>query len=352
MPIVFRWIFAGCLQRGAATMVMLLGIFVIIEAFDKARFLGHGLTGALMVEYILLKIPFMISGFMPVIVLLACSVFLTELSHHHELAALRAAGLGLNKVLTPLLAVAGVAGVISFAIGQWVTPITNTRLDFIERVHIHHQPETSRDVQWLHDGYRFFRLTPLGDQHFKLMMLETDAHGRWLQRLDAADAVYADHAWVLSDVDISAPGGASGLRFDHQKAMRIASTIGPGTASPPEPRQMGLLELGEYARNLKRAGMDASGYIFTFQRKLAAPLACVIMVVLALALCMHMSSRVSAASWGMAAAICLGLVFYIFGDTSNLLATGDRLPAAFAAWLPNLSFGGLSVFLLLRKEEK
>ena len=54
----------------------------------------------------------------------------------------------------------------------------------------------------------------------------------------------------------------------------------------------------------------------------------------------------------MAAAICLGLVFYIFGDTSNLLATGDRLPAAFAAWLPNLSFGGLSVFLLLRKEEK
>jgi LPS export ABC transporter permease LptG len=350
MPIVFRWIFTACLQRGLGTMVVLLGIFVIIEAFDKARFLGHGLSGAMMVEYILLKMPFMISGFMPVIVLLACSVFLTELSHHHELAALRAAGLGLNKVLTPLLAVAAVAAIISFAIGQWVTPITNTRLDFIERVHIHHQPETSRDVQWLHDGHRFYRLTPLGDQHFKMMMFETDAHGRWLQRLDAADAVYANHAWDLSDVDISTPGGASGLSFRHKDTMRIDSAISPGTAAPPEPRQMGLLELGEYARNLQRAGMDASGYIFTLHRKLAGPLACFIMVVLALALCMHMSSRVSAASWGMAAAICLGLAFYIFGDTSNLLASGDRLPAAFAAWLPNLSFGGFAVFLLLRKE--
>ncbi|HXH64562.1 MAG TPA: LptF/LptG family permease [Mariprofundaceae bacterium] len=352
MPIVFRWIFTGCLQRGLATMTVLLGIFIIVEAFDKARFLGHGLDGAMMVEYILLKMPFMISGFMPVIVLLACSVFLTELSHHHELAALRAAGLGLNKLLTPLMAVAALAASLSFAIGQWVTPITNTRLDFIERVHIHHQPETSRDVQWLRDGHRFFRLTPLGDQHFKMMMIETDDHGRWLQRLDAADAIYADHAWVLSDVDISAPGGTSGLRFDHQDDMHIDSAVGPSTASPPEPRHMGLLELGEYARNLQRAGMNASSYVFTFHRKLAAPLACFIMAILALALCMHMSSRVSAASWGLAAAICLGLAFYIFGDTSNLLATGDRLPAGYAAWLPNLSFGGIAVFLLIRKEGK
>jgi lipopolysaccharide export system permease protein len=352
MPIVFRWIFAGCLRRGLATMIVLLGIFVIVEAFDKVRFLGHGLDGSMLVEYILLKMPFMISGFMPVIVLLACSIFLTELSHHHELAALRAAGLGLNKMLTPLLAVAAVAAGLSFAIGEWVTPITNTRLDFIERVHIHHQPEASREVQWLRDGDRFFRLTPLGDQHFKMMMIETDSSGRWLQRLDAADAVYADHAWSLSNVDISAPGGASGLRFEHKDDMRIDSAVGPGTASPPEPRHMRLFELGEYARNLQKAGMDASSYIFTFNRKLAAPLACFIMVVLALALCMHMSSRVSAASWGLATAICLGLAFYIFGDTSSLLASGDRLPASYAAWLPNLSFGGFAMFLLMRKEGK
>ena len=109
MPIVFRWIFTACLQRGLVTMFVLLGIFVIIEAFDKARFLGHGLTGSMLVEYILLKMPFMISGFMPVIVLLATSIYLTELSHNHELAALRAAGLGVNKILAPLLAVAAVA---------------------------------------------------------------------------------------------------------------------------------------------------------------------------------------------------------------------------------------------------
>lgn len=352
MPIVFRWIFTACLQRGLVTMFVLLGIFVIIEAFDKARFIGHGLTGSMLVEYILLKMPFMISGFMPVIVLLATSIYLTELSHNHELAALRAAGLGVNKILAPLLAVAAVAAGTTFAIGEWVTPVTNTRLDFIERVHIHHQPEAAHDVQWLRDGHRFFRLTPLGDQHFQVMVIETDAQGHWLQRMDAADGVYADHAWILSNVSVNAPGGPTGLRYAHRDSLRIASTVGPGTASPPEPRHMQLFELGAYAHNLQRAGMDASNYVFTFQRKLAGPLACFIMVIMAMALCMHMSSRVSAASWGLAAAIVLGLAFYIFGDTIHLLATGNRLPAAYAAWLPNLSFGGIAVFLLMRKEGK
>jgi LPS export ABC transporter permease LptG len=334
------------------TTFVLLGIFVIIEAFDKARVLGHGLTGAMLFEYILLKMPFMLSSFMPVIVLLAASIFLTELSHHHELAALRAAGLGVNKILAPLLAVAAVAAGTSFAIGEWVTPVTNTRLDFIERVHIHHQPEATHDVQWLRDGHRFFRLTPLGDQHFQIMVIETDAQGHWLQRMDAADGIYADHAWMLDDVSINAPGGPTGLRYAHRNHLRIASNVGPGTASPPEPRHMQLLQLGAYARSLQRAGMDASNYVFTFQRKLAGPLACFIMVILAMALCMHMSSRVRAASWGLAIAIVLGMAFYIFGDTSHLLATGNRLPAAYAAWLPNLCFGGFAVFMLMRKEGK
>ena len=122
-----------------------------------------------------------------------------------------------------------------------------------------------------HAAY-LFRLTPLGDQHFQVMVIETDAQGHWLKRMDAADGVYADHAWTLSDVSINAPGGPTGLRYAHRDSLRVASTVGPGTASPPEPRQMQLFELGAYARNLQRAGMDASNYVFTFQRKLAGPL--------------------------------------------------------------------------------
>lgn len=352
MPILFRWIFYGCLGRTLATMAALLAIYIIIELFDKSRYLGHGLTGSLLTEYLLLKMPFMISEFMPVIMLLAASIYISEISHHQELVAMRAAGLGLDKVAIPIMAVGLLAAMFSFLIGEWVTPITNTRLDVIERVHIQHQDaQTNQGVQWLKDGRRFFRLTPLGGDRFAMMMLETDAKGAWKRRVDAAQAIYLAGRWSLHDAYISEPEATVGMQLHFKKEMSFASTTGPDTADPPSPRHMRFNELYRYAENLKRAGLDASGFTFNLHRKFAAPAACLVMALLALALCMNMGSRIAATSWGLVSAITLGLLFYVLSNASGLLAGGGRLPAAYAAWLPILAFGGLAGFLLLHREE-
>jgi len=125
MPALFRWIFVGCLGRIGATLATLVAIFLIAEAFDKARYLGHGLDGNMLLEYLILKIPFMISEFMPVVVLLATSIMLIELSRHQELVAMRAAGLGVNKVVVPLMAAAAIVALGTFVVSEWVTPATN-----------------------------------------------------------------------------------------------------------------------------------------------------------------------------------------------------------------------------------
>lgn len=353
MPILFRWIFYGCLGRTVATMVALLAIYIIIELFDKSRYLGQGLTGQLLTEYLLLKMPFMISEFMPVIMLLAAAIYISEISHHQELVAMRAAGLGLNKVANPILAVGALVALFSFLIGEWVTPITNTRLDVIEKVHIQHQETQSNEgVQWLKDGQRFFRLTPLGGNRFAMMMLETDAKGVWKRRIDAAQATYQNGRWSLRQVHISKPEASEGMQLHFQKEMTLPSATGPDTADPPSPRHMRFNELYRYAENLKRAGLNASGFTFTLHRKFSAPAACLVMALLALALCMNMGSRIAATSWGLVSAISLGLLFYVLSNASGLLAGGGRLPAAYAAWLPLLAFGGLAGFLLLHREGK
>ncbi|MDX8408114.1 MAG: LptF/LptG family permease, partial [Mariprofundaceae bacterium] len=215
MPVLFRWIFTGCLKRALGTMAALLAIYAIIEAFDKARYLGRGLDAGLLIEYLLLKCPFMISEFMPIIVLIAASIYLVELSRHQEVVAVRAAGLGINKLLTPLLAVALLASVFSFTIGEWVTPATNARLDVIEQVHIQHKKPASHGVQWLKDGHRFFRLTPLDANQYSLMLLETDAQGGWKKRMDAARASFADGVWQLHDVYVSTPTASKTMHMQH-----------------------------------------------------------------------------------------------------------------------------------------
>ncbi|OIO73113.1 MAG: LPS export ABC transporter permease LptG [Zetaproteobacteria bacterium CG1_02_53_45] len=350
MPVIFRWIFTGCISRSVVTMAALLAIYVIIESFDKARYLGHGLTSQLLIEYLLLKAPFLIAEFMPIIVLIGASVYLIELSRHHEMVAIRAAGLGINKLLTPLVAVALLAATFSFTIGEWVTPVTNQRLDTIERVHIQKEADSNHGVQWLKDGQHFFRLTPLANHQFALMMLETNPQGAWLKRVDAASATYAQGAWQLKDAHVSRPSEDQGMLLEHLDEITIASTISPETAEPPKPNHMQVAELNRYINDLKHAGLSSGSYTYALHRKFSAPLACLLMVVLAAALCLNTGSRSGKASWGIVSAISLGLVFYVVGNAGHLLANSERMPAAYAAWLPSLAFGGLALFLLLKRE--
>jgi LPS export ABC transporter permease LptG len=353
MPTLFRWLFYGYLARALGTMIAMLSIYMIIEVFDKARYLGDGMSAALLIEYLLLKTPYMISEFMPIILLVSASVYVSEISHHQELAALRAAGLGVNKLLMPLISVGVLAALFNFAVGEWVTPTTNQRLDVIERVNINNNKTAkNHDTQWLKDGHRFYRLTPLTNNHFTMLMLETDARGVWTKRMDAAQAYYNNGTWFLRNVHISTPSETEGMELKHKDRVSFASEIGPGTADPPSPKHMRFVELAHYAQNLERAGLAASGFVLALHQKFSSPLACIIMVLLAVALSMNMGSRISATSKGLIFAIILGLSFYVLGNTSSLLATGDKLPAAYAAWLPNLIFGGIAGFLMLHKEGK
>ncbi len=350
MPVIFRWIFSGCMSRSLFTMTVLLSIYVIIESFDKARHLGHGFSSNLMIEYIILKIPFMLSEFMPIIVLVGASVYLIELSRHHEVVAVRAAGLGINKLLTPLLLVATLAALLSFAIGEWVTPTTNKRLDTIERIYIQHKQADKQGIQWLKDGHRFFRLTPLTEQQFALTMLQTDNKGSWIKRIDSAKASYAQGIWHLNKVHISTPSKDQGMKMQQLEHYTIRSSAGPETTALPKARYMRVSQLYRYIQSLEHAGLSNSAYNYALHKKFAAPLSCLLMVILAAALCLHSGDRSGGASWGLILTIAIGLSYYILGNASYLLASSEHLPASFAAWLPSLIFGGLAMFLLLKKE--
>jgi len=350
MPILFRWMFYGCLSRATGTMLALLSIFLIIEIFDKSRYLGHGMDVPLLIEYLLLKTPFMIAKFMPIILLIAVSIYITEISLHHEIVSMRAAGLGMGKIIVPITCVGLIGAGLSIVIGEWVTPTTNSRLDIMERVIIHHQAPSHQGIQWLKDGNHFYQLTPLDDQNFKMMVLETDDKGAWTKRMDASHATFKNERWLLQDVYISTPDKQEGMLLKHQDHIRFASKIGPDTADPPSANHMTFMQLYQYAHNLQQAGLSTSSFIFTLHRKLAAPTACLIMVLLAMALTMNMGSRIAARSWGLISAITLGLLFYVLGNASSLFASSEQLPAAYAAWLPILLFGGITGFLLLHKE--
>ncbi|MDX8409298.1 MAG: LptF/LptG family permease [Mariprofundales bacterium] len=351
MPILFRWQLHVLLVRLLMTQGALLAIFAVIEAFDKSRLLGHGMTGSILVEYIALKIPMMMAEFMPVTLLIAAAIHLLSLSRHQELVVLRAVGLGVSKVLLPLLTGAVLAAGTMMLLGQWVLPATNVRLNQIEQVNVHGQQATQlQRVQWSRDGHRFFRVEPLDGDAVSLMVLDVDAQGNWQRRIDGKRAVYRDGAWHMHQVTVSTPDAVSGMVVTKMAAMRLPAAQVVTGSHKPWPNEMNMLQLYRFANHLQQAGLDDSGYRYALHCQLARPFSCLIMVLLALTFCAQIGGRIAGGYGGMVVALVLGLLLYIAGNASGMFISGERLPPLFAAWLPDLVFGGLATFLLLHKE--
>jgi LPS export ABC transporter permease LptG len=350
MTVLFRWVFFSTLARIVAITIAVVSVFMIAESFDKARAIGDGMTVRILVEYLILKVPYMISEFMPVVVLIATAVYITELSHNNELVAIRATGVSAWLLILPLLAAGLTAGLFTFSVGEWVEPITNERLAHIERVNIEKKPPLKQGEQWLKDDETLIRITPLADKYFSLLLLSQDEQGGWKQRIDAKKAYYKQGAWQIEQAFISKPDAEKGVDTQEKKQMVVPSSLGPKAAVPPSPRDMGWLELYHFEQKLSGAGLESIAYQFQLQRKLSSPLGCLIMVILAYSLCASMGERSGAASKGLLLSVSIGLLFYIMSSAISVFVSGQQMPAVYAAWLPNLLFLGIAGYLLLKKE--
>ena len=350
MTVLFRWLFFSSLARIVAIAIAVILIFMLGESIDKARYLGDGMDVPLLAEYLILKSPFMISELMPVIVLIGVSIYILEVSHHHELVALQAAGITFVSILKPLLAAGAVFGALMFAAGEWLEPMVNHRLSYIERVNIDKEEVLQQGVQWLHEGDTFMRLTPLTQHYFSMLMVKRDEQGLWQERVDASKSSYADGQWHLEQVYLSKPNANNGFSTQYYPELQLASELSPQTVAAPDPRDMHWLELYRFEKALSGAGLESGSYLYRLHRKLAAPLSCLIMIILAYSLCASMGERVGAKSKGLLLAITTGVLYYVISSAIEVLATGGELPVVYAVWLPNILFLGLSGYLLLKKE--
>jgi len=350
MTVLFRWIFLSTLSRVAAITFAVILIFTTVESVDKAKLLGNGLDLQMLLEYLLLKIPFMISEFMPVIILIGVAIYILEISHHHELAALRAAGVTFVTLLKPLLAAGAVVGLLMFVIGEWVEPLVNKRLGYIERVHIKKEKPLEHGVQWLKEGNTFLRLTPLTQPFFSVLMITKGDDGLWQEYLDAGRGRFEQGQWHLENVYVSKPNQNKGFATHFVENTSVPLNLSPKTAASPDPRDMTWAELRQFEKDLAEAGLESHTYMFQLQRKLAVPLSCLIMVMLAYSLCSSMGERVNANSKGLVISITVGLAFYVLGSAMNVYITGQELPVIYGVWFPNILFLGLAVYLLLKKE--
>ena len=132
--------------RIAAMLFVLVLVLLMLDLLSKSGEIlavpGNG-QGELL-TYAGLRVPQLISRFLPYSVLLATLITLVTLNQNSEVIAMKAAGLSAHQVLAPLLLTAGIVSVATFVFNEQVVTKSTQTLKAWEAVEYGPIPEEER----------------------------------------------------------------------------------------------------------------------------------------------------------------------------------------------------------------
>jgi lipopolysaccharide export system permease protein len=115
-------------------------------------------------------------------------------------------------------------------------------------------------------------------------------------------------------------------------------------AEPKAPEEMRYAELGRYIDALVRSGGDARKLAVDRALKIAVPVTCLIITIFAAPLAI--TGPRASATFGIAISLATTILFLTLIQLSRAIGSGGLVPPTLAAWMPNLLFGAIGLWLL------
>lgn len=339
-----------------ASFLVLVLVFTLFEL--TGSIVQNHIPASVVLQYLLYFSPQMLYMMIPVAILVGVLVTFGMMSKTNEITALKACGVGIHRLLVPVLFAALALCALQFALDATWLPRFNQKQDALHAQIKGQPPQTYRNPEhkWVfgqnHDIYYFSFFDPdrkaLADvsvfqfqpQPFQLTRRIFAQQARWD---DALSGWVFTNGWV-GDFSNYAERGFQ--RFQVASFDDLPEAPAYFTTDARQGTQMTYTELRRYIQTLRRSGYDVSRLTLTLAKKLAYPLITVVMALLAFPFALSVGRR------GTVAGVTIGIVVAIaYWTTASLLeALGNlsQLPAGVAAWTPDALFLGIGLYLLLR----
>ena len=363
--ILDEYVMTSFLRNFALVLASFTALFLIFTFFELIGDIIKYRTPLVTVgDYLFNLIPFILYNVTPICSLIAVLITFGALSRSSELTAMKATGMSLYRIITPVLLVAALISVGLFAFDEVYLPGANRRqqalLDTIRGKPA--QTYLRPDRQWMSgptsdDGeparifyYQYF--DPYKNVFGNLTVFEFEPGSFTLtRRIFASDAHWDEHInrWVLEN---GWQRTFSGDAIGHYDPFTIESF--PEIHEQPayfkkedrQSQEMSYTELQDYISDLKQSGFDTVRLRVQLNRKLAYPLVTLVMAILAIPFSLSAGKRGSIA--GMGSAIGIAIVYWVALAVFENLGDVNTLPAVLAAWSPDVLFAVVGSWLLLR----
>jgi lipopolysaccharide export system permease protein len=305
------------------------------------------------IGYFLWQLPMIVVTVAPIAMLFGMLLTLQRLSGDSEVTALKAGGVGLVRIVAPLLVLGVLVSFVVFALQEGLVPFANDqavtlRESAIKQVgvfgggsHTVMSPLPGGGEQLtVFQGYE-----PATQTLLNVTIIKFGPDRRQQALLLSDRGHYDPPTWTFDNATIYqfAPDGS--IAGTSQKPSELQMR-----ATDNNRETMSRSQIREIIASGQLSPQETRNYQTTYEEKLARPFACFVFTLIAAPFGLR-PTRGSGTGFGFALSLGIAFLYFVIASISSAVSSnlaGGYLTSAVGAWIPNVLFTLIGAAFLLR----
>lgn len=345
--ILVRFIF---ILFGIAIFVTTLDI--VTYATEILRLSPGGLTAIF--NYAALRMPGILSTFVPISALLALLLTLMELGFRNELPAIWAAGISPFRIMLLLTPFALAVGALHFVLNDQAIPRAAPQLrsagigDYGEKKI---KVGGEKDPIWMRAGRDVLRAASSNPEATELqdvIIFRRDANGLLSEQIMAKTAVLVGQRWQLSNVLVFYRDNLAPNRLDHLVYSGEFRPAAAGARSG-DPEEMTMSDLDYFITNSGFGIRPTWVYQTWWHKRISLFVTVLVMIAMCIPLAVRFR-RGGGLGTMLAIGIGLGFLFFVLDGIAMTMGEMGFVTPWLAAWAPLMGFAAIAGIVAFRAE--
>lgn len=349
--ILTRYVIRAVVAGATMVLAVLVALDLLFSLFDELDDVGKGDYGfAAALLYLALTVPERVYELFPAAVAIGGVFGLGTLAANAELTVMRAAGISTAHIVSMVMAGGVLLMIAIVTVGEGIAPTAQQRAERFRGAAIAGQSQMRGGGGfWVRDAQRYIHVGAIlpGGTLRNVTVYEFD--GRRLQRaLHAETAQFQRGRWQVQHIE------ATRLVDDELRTERSDSAQWERLVRPElfqllavSPESLSIGRLGRYVDYLLANELEAGRFQLAYWKKIATPLATLVMLLLALPVVFGSLRQVGAGQRIFVGSL-IGVSYYLLFELSAHIGIVYGVPAPVAALLPAALFALVGVVGLRR----
>lgn len=354
LTILDKYIIKNFLGTYVFSIILIISIAVVFDFNEQLdKFLKNDApVKAIIFSYYLNFIPYYVNLFSALFVFISVIFFTSKLADNSEIIAMLASGMSFKRLMKPYMISAGIIAIISFILTSFIIPpanvvrinfqnkyIKNKAVTYAERIQIQIEPGV----------IAYFNRYDNNDKMGFYFSLDKFEGKELVSRLTANRIQYDSlYNWTIYDYSIrDFDGMREHITTGSQKDTILTIVPSDFLISSNDFEQMTTPALHKHIQRQKDRGIgNIQSFEIEYHKRFASIASAFILTVIGASL----SSR--KVKGGMGLNIGIGLLlsvsYILFMTLSSTFAVSGLVSPLIAAWIPNVIFIGIAIFLYNR----